>query len=72
MKSRISMARNLGFSLIELMIALTIGLILLTVLSLILVNSYESNRELQKTSQQIENGRFAIDVLSQNIRHAGF
>ena len=72
MKSRISMARNLGFSLIELMIALTIGLILLTVLSLILVNSYESNRELQKTSQRIENGRFAIDVLSQNIRHAGF
>ena len=60
-KSPTSLARSAGFSLIELMIALTIGLLLLTVLSLILVNSHESNRELQKTAQQIENGRYAID-----------
>jgi type IV pilus assembly protein PilW len=72
MNSHISLARSAGFSLIELMISLTIGLILLTVLSLILVNSHESNRELAKTAQQIENGRYAIDVMSQNIRHAGF
>ena len=71
-KSPTSLARSAGFSLIELMIALTIGLLLLTVLSLILVNSHESNRELQKTAQQIENGRYAIDTVSQNVRHAGF
>ena len=72
MNSRTSLSRNSGFSLIELMVAMTIGLMLLAVLSLILINSNESNRELQKTAQQIENGRYAIDTLSQNVRHAGF
>ncbi len=64
--------RQTGFSLIELMIASVIGLLLLTGLSLLFVNSSETNRELQKTSQQIENGRYAINILSQNLRLAGF
>jgi type IV pilus assembly protein PilW len=61
-----------GFSLVELMIAITIGLLLLAGMTLIFVNSSESNRELQKTAQQIENGRYAIDVISEDLRHAGF
>jgi type IV pilus assembly protein PilW len=64
--------KQAGLSLVELMIALTIGLLLLTGLSLIFVNSSEANRELQKTSQQIENGRYAIDLISQDLRMAGF
>jgi type IV pilus assembly protein PilW len=54
------------------MIALTIGLLLLTGLTLIFVNSSQANRELQKTAQQIENGRYASDILNQNLRLAGF
>lgn len=61
-----------GFSLIELMIAMTIGLLLLSGLAMIFVNSSDANRELQKTAQQIENGRFAIEAISQDLRHAGF
>jgi len=61
-----------GFSLIELMIAMAIGLLLLSGLAMIFVNSSEANRELQKTAQQIENGRFAMDVISQDLRLAGF
>ncbi len=61
-----------GFSLIELLIALAIGLLLLAGLTVVFVNSSEANRELQKTSQQIENGRFAIDTLTQNLHHAGY
>jgi len=61
-----------GFSLIELMIAMTIGLLLLAGLTTIFVNSSNASRELQKTSQQIENGRFAIDVISTDLRLAGF
>jgi len=67
-----TMQKQLGLSLVELMIALTIGLLLLTGLSLIFVNSSEANRELQKTAQQIENGRYAIDIISQDLRMAGF
>ncbi len=61
-----------GFSLIELMVAAAIGMMLLAGLTLIFVNSSEANRELQKTAQQIENGRYAIDLLSQNLHHAGY
>lgn len=67
-----NLRKQSGLSLVELLIALTIGLLLLTGLTLIFVNSSEANRELQKTAQQIENGRYAIDILSQDLRHAGF
>lgn len=64
--------RSTGFSLIELMIAMTIGLLLLSGLAMIFVNSSDASRELQKTAQQIENGRYAIDVVSQDLRLGGF
>ncbi|HEX9833094.1 MAG TPA: PilW family protein [Mycobacterium sp.] len=51
---------------------MTIGLLLLAGLTLIFVNSSEANRELQKTAQQIENGRYAIDVITQDLKHAGY
>ena len=56
-----------GLSLVELMIALTIGLLLLAGLTLIFVNSSEANRELQKTAQQVENGRYAINRLTEDL-----
>lgn len=61
-----------GYSLIEMMIAMTIGLFLLAGLTFIFANSSEANRELQKTAQQIENGRYASELLFQDLRHAGF
>ena len=61
-----------GFSLIELMIALTIGLLLLSGLTAIFVSSSDVNREMRLTSQQIENGRYAIETLAQDLRMAGF
>lgn len=61
-----------GFSMVELLVALAIGLLLLAGLSLIFLNSSEASRELQKTAQQIENGRYAIDILSRDVHHAGF
>ncbi len=64
--------RQFGLSLVELMIALTIGLMLLAGLTLIFVNSSEANRELQKTAQQVENGRYATDIIGQDLRLAGF
>jgi type IV pilus assembly protein PilW len=67
-----TLRRESGFSLVELMIASAIGLLLLTGLSMIFINSSDANRELQKTAQQIENGRYAVEVLSQDLRLAGF
>ena len=52
--------------------ALTIGLLLLTVLALILSNSSRSQKETFLAAEQIENGRYAVDTLSDDIHHAGF
>jgi len=62
----------LGFSLIELMVAITIGLAVLAGLTTIFSNSSATYGELEKTAQQIENGRYAIDLIGQDLRHAGF
>jgi type IV pilus assembly protein PilW len=64
--------RQSGLSLVELMVAVAIGLLLLAGLTLIFVNSSRASRELQLTAQQIENGRYAIDILTQDLRLAGF
>src|SRR5919201_3711397 len=61
-----------GFSLVELMISLTIGLLLLTALAAIFSNSSRMQREVTLSAQQIENGRYAIDIMSEDVRHAGF
>ena len=55
--------RNAGFSLIELMVAVTIGLTLLAGLINIVINTSRTNREISQSSRSIENGRFAMKTL---------
>ncbi|MEK6245193.1 MAG: PilW family protein [Pseudomonadota bacterium] len=64
--------RQAGLSLIELMISITIGLIILAGVAYVFANTSEARRELERTSRQLENGRFAIDLLSDDLRLAGF
>ena len=61
-----------GFSLIELMIAITIGLIITAVLGALFLNINRTNEEMAKANSQIENGRFAMQLLQADIVHAGF
>lgn len=59
-------------SLLELMISITIGAILMTGLVATFNQSGESRRELEKTGTMIENGRYAISLIYEDLRHAGF
>src|SRR5579864_9177786 len=61
-----------GFSLVELMVALTLAGILLLGLSVFFVSSSRSFSEAERVSRQIENGRYAMALLGEEIRHAGF
>lgn len=61
-----------GLSLVELMISLTIGLVLLAGITSLIVRQNATRAELEKSSRQIENGRYAMQVLSEDIEHAGF
>ena len=61
-----------GISLIELMISMAIGLFLLAGLVAVFVNSAQSSAELSKAAQQVENGRFAMQTLVEDLQHAGY
>jgi type IV pilus assembly protein PilW len=67
-----TMRAQLGLSLIELMIAMALGLVLVVGLGNVYLNSSRSSQELQKAGQQIENGRYALEILTNELRHAGF
>ncbi|KRH99533.1 PilW family protein [Curvibacter sp. PAE-UM] len=61
-----------GVTLVELMVAMAIGLIVVAGLAMMFANSSQAGRELDNTSRQIENGRYAVDFLSQEMAAAGF
>jgi type IV pilus assembly protein PilW len=61
-----------GLSLIELMVSMVIGLVILAALVALFVNSSGSNRELARANSLIENGRLAIELLGNDIVHAGY
>lgn len=61
-----------GLSLVELMISLTIGLVLLAGITTLIVQQSGARREMEKSGRQIENGRYAMEILRGDIEHAGF
>lgn len=63
---------QLGMALIEIMIALLIGLFLLTGLYQIFISSKQSYRLSDGQSRLQENARYALEVLSHDIRLAGY
>ena len=64
--------RQTGLSLVELMISLTIGLVLLLGMITLLVQQNSSRTEMEKSSRQIENGRYAMQLLHDDIQLAGY
>lgn len=67
-----SRARQHGLSLVELLISMAIGLLILAGLVTMFVNSSSNQRELQRASIRIENGRYAMDTITQDLHHAGY
>lgn len=61
-----------GFSLVELMVGLTLGLLVVGGVTAIFVSNSGTRAEIEKTSRQIENGRYAMQLLSEDLRLAGF
>jgi len=61
-----------GFSLIELMVAMVISLLIMGAVLTLFLDVTRTNDEMAKTNIQIENGRFAIQLLQSDLSHAGF
>lgn len=61
-----------GFTLVELMISMVLGLFIVLALLTLLINVNRNNSEMTKANRVIENGRFSIQLLEHDISHAGF
>ena len=61
-----------GFTLVELMISLVLGLFIILALITMLINVNRNNSELSTVNRVIENGRFALQLLAADVSHAGY
>ena len=61
-----------GMTLVEWMVSITIGLFLLAGLAVLFQHQSSAQYELEKTSRQIENGRYAMQLLKDDIELAGY
>jgi len=61
-----------GLSLVELMVGMTLGLIVILGLTILFSNTNRTRTEMEKSGRLIENGRYALDLLSSHVKHAGF
>jgi type IV pilus assembly protein PilW len=65
-------ARQRGFGVVELMIALTLALVLVGGVATIAVGSRQSSRVEQNLAQMQDTGRFAIELINRELRKSGF
>lgn len=66
------MRKEAGFSLIELMISLTIGLVILGALVGVLSATSSNSTSNDRISNLLTNGRYAMEAMKTEIRQAGF
>jgi len=65
-------ANSRGFSLVELMIALTLGLVVTAAVISTFVSVHSASKDTAAIGELADNGRIAIDVLQQTLRSAGY
>src|ERR1700751_5162579 len=61
-----------GYTLVELMISITIGLMVLGALVPRFAGNSRERAEVERANEQTENGRYALQLLSEDLRDAGY
>jgi len=61
-----------GFTLLEVMIAMTLGLVLLSGLTTIFVNNSQTYKAIQDANRLNENGHYSIQLLTDDLQLAGY
>jgi len=64
--------RERGYSITELMVSITIGLIILAALVTVFAGNSRERGEIERANQQTENGRYALQLLDEDLRDAGY
>ena len=61
-----------GYTLVELMVSIVIGLIVLAALVTLFAGNSRQRGEIERANEQTENGRYALQLLSEDLRDAGY
>ena len=72
MSNRDNSTCNRGFSLVEFMVAIVLGSIIIGGAVSVYLASKNSYNEVEQVAELSENGRFALQVLNDSLRHIGF
>jgi len=64
--------RQSGLSLVEIMIALTLGLVLVLGMSFLIAEQSRDRTEIDRAGRQLESGRYAMSLLSDEIQAGGY
>ena len=64
--------RQRGFTMVELMVGITLGLLVLAVATTVFVNVSNNRRDTERVGRQIENGRYAMQLLADDLVNAGY
>lgn len=64
--------RHRGFTLIEMMVAMTISLLIMVAVLTLYLNLSRTSDDMAKTDSLIDNGRYAVGLLQEDLAHAGF
>lgn len=70
--SSVRQAAQRGLTLIEFLIAIGLGLMIVSALSLLIAQQSATQAEFEKSSRQIENGRYAMQILGEDLQVAGY
>jgi type IV pilus assembly protein PilW len=66
------LTKQSGYTIIELMVAITISLILLSALVTMFAASSRERRAVERANQQTDDGQYALQLLSDDLRNAGY
>lgn len=72
LRNPVRRGRQLGLTLVELMIAVTLGLLILSALLVVYLGSRNAYRSGDSLARVQETGRFALDFIAQDARMSGF
>lgn len=64
--------RQAGFSLVELMVSLTVGLVVVAAMTTMFVQSSRARNANDRANRQTESGRYALQLISTDLQQAGY
>jgi type IV pilus assembly protein PilW len=69
---RVGKVRSGGFTLVEILVALAVGMVILLALTVLFSRNTGNQSELERMTRQLEGARFSLDAMSEDILHAGY